>query len=1090
VSDAEAVQRVGARRNMEDVAARILQMSLDWERSSEAADVVRATGPARIATSEAMVPLLAATLHRILGGPMVVAVPREAGGLSADIEAFIPGDAYHLPGGGPGGDWLRPYDEAVGQRLKAARALRQGRLAVAGVEALASGMPGALPEPWPLDIRQGAELDLEKVLQLLVDGGYQREYTVEGWGRFALRGGILDIFPSTSDRPVRIELLGDRVESLREFNVVTQRSSDAIERVEVFPASDSPAGAGAQGVPGANRSPRATVLAVNPDLIEARILEFATDAGLEPPTGAVLPGWGEVVSIDTIGGPAGKSAQFPGTAAREFRGNLASAVDHWKKLSSDGTEVFLLLDGKGQVERALELWHEASRAGRTPRGGVGTLRRGFEVGELGLALFTSADLLGRRERPRPRRRLSSGTPVAGYAELEIGGFAVHVDQGIGIYRGLTSQAVMGVTREYLLLEYAGGDKLYVPTSQLDKVQRYVGAENPTVHRLRAREWSRSRKAARKSAEKTARELLQLYMERKSRHGTKFSPDAPWQREMEEAFPYEDTPDQARAVQQVKADMESEVAMDRLICGDVGYGKTEVAVRAAMKAALDSRQVAVLVPTTVLAKQHYETFRERFAPFPIKVEMLSRFLSRKEQEGVVRRVRRGETDVLIGTHRMLQEDVAFKELGLLVVDEEQKFGVVHKERLRRLSRNVDTLTLTATPIPRTLQMSLSGVRDISIIDTPPEDRHPVATYVGELDMELVGHAVDYEVARGGQVFFVHNRVESIRRVAERLRGAFGETSIAVAHGQMDEDELERVMLEFADGLHSVLVCTTIIESGLDLPNVNTLVVDRADLLGLSQLYQIRGRVGRSGKRAYAYLFYPHREVLSDTAVARLSTISEMTPLGSGMRVAMRDLEIRGAGSLLGAEQSGQIEAVGFELYCELLKEAVEILKGEAPEELSEAVVELPVDAYLPAEYISEEETRVEEYRRLIVAARSGTLEELAAELTDRFGEAPLPVRQLIEVESLKVKAARAGLESATMKGDELQLKFTEERAMALAETAAESEGIVDKDSAYVDAESKTLYLKLRFEEVNKRQELLLMWLNSIIDDIIFVGRSAS
>ena len=1075
---------------MEDIAAKILSMSLDWERSRQAAEAVRAAGPARITTSDAMVPLLAATLYRILGGPMVLAVPREAGGLAADMEALIPGEAQHLPGAGPGGDWLRPYDEAVGQRLKAARALRQGSLAVAGVEALASGLPGGLPEPWPLEIKQGAELDLDSVLNLLVDGGYEREYTVEGWGKFAVRGGILDIFPSTSDRPVRIELLGDRVESLREFNVVSQRSSDAVASVEIFPAADSVAGEGVHGGTGGASSPRATVLAVNPDLIETRIIEFATDAGIERPPGPVLPGWGDVVSIDTIGGSAGSGVQFPGAAAREFRGNLSSAVDYWKKLSADGTEVFLLLDGKGQVERALELWGESARAGRAPRGGVGTLRRGFEVTELGFSLFTSADLLGRRERPRPRRRLSSGTPVAGYAELELGGFVVHVDQGIGIYRGLTSQMVMGVTREYLLLEYAGGDKLYVPTSQLDKVQRYVGAENPAVHRLRAREWTKSRKAARKSAEKTARELLQLYMERKSRHGTRFSADTPWQREMEEAFPYEDTPDQAKAVREVKSDMESEIAMDRLICGDVGYGKTEVAVRAAMKAALDSKQVAVLVPTTVLARQHYETFRERFAPFPIKVEMLSRFLSRSEQEGVVRRARRGETDVVIGTHRMLQDDVAFKELGLLVVDEEQKFGVVHKERLRRLSRNVDTLTLTATPIPRTLQMSLSGVRDISIIDTPPEDRHPVATYVGEFDMELVRHAVDYEVARGGQVFFVHNRVESIRRVADTLRKTFDGVSIAVAHGQMDEDELERVMLEFADGLHSVLVCTTIIESGLDLPNVNTLVVDRADLLGLSQLYQIRGRVGRSGKRAYAYLFYPHREVLSDTAVARLSTISEMTPLGSGMRVAMRDLEIRGAGSLLGAEQSGQIEAVGFELYCELLKEAVEILKGEAPEELSEAVVELPVDAYLPAEYISEEETRVEEYRRLIVAARSGTLEELAAELTDRFGEAPLPVRQLIEVEGLKVKAARAGLESATMKGDELQLKFTEERAMALAETAAESEGIVDKNSAYVDAESKTLYLKLRFEEVNKRQELLLKWLNSIIDDIIFVGRAAS
>jgi transcription-repair coupling factor (superfamily II helicase) len=651
---------------------------------------------------------------------------------------------------------------------------------------------------------------------------------------------------------------------------------------------------------------------------------------------------------------------------------------------------------------------------------------------------------------------------------------------------------MGVTREYLLLEYAGGDKLYVPTAQLDKVQRYVGVENPAVHRLRAREWGRSRKAARRSAEKTARELLQLYMERKSRNGFMFSGDTTWQSELEEAFPYEDTPDQARAVREVKEDMQSEIAMDRLICGDVGYGKTEVAVRAAMKAVLDSRQVAVLVPTTVLARQHYETFRERFAPFPVKVEMLSRFLSKKEQDGVARRVRQGDTDIVIGTHRMLQDDVAFKDIGLLVVDEEQKFGVVHKERLRRLSANVDTITLTATPIPRTLQMSISGVRDISIIDTPPEDRRPVATYVGEFDMELVEHAVDYELARGGQVFYVHNRVGSIERVAEMLRRAFPNASVAVGHGQMDEDDLEKAMLEFADGKHSVLVCTTIIESGLDLPNVNTLVVDRADRLGLAQLYQIRGRVGRSEKRAYAYLFYPHREVLSDTAVARLETISEMTPLGSGMRVALRDLEIRGAGSLLGAEQSGQIEAVGFELYCELLKEAVDILKGETPEMLPEATVELPVDAFLPDDYITDQETRVEEYRRLILAGRSGTLEELVAELEDRFGDPPVPVKQLMDVERLKVKAGRARVESVTMRADELQVKFLPdcEREMSLAESFAESEGIVEKGKAYSDLESRTLYLKLRFAEVNKRQELLLKWLNAIIDDILFVGRAAS
>jgi transcription-repair coupling factor (superfamily II helicase) len=1077
---------------MDDVAKEILRRALEWNRSQQAAFAASGEGEARVFTSEAMVPLLASVLYRLLDGPLVVAAPRDAASLAADIACFIPGQVFHLPGAGPGGDWLRPYDEAVGKRLKAARALTEGKVAVVGVEALVGGMPASLEPPWPLTFRQGDELDLEELLQTLVDGGYQREYTVDGWGRFAVRGGIVDIFPSTSDRPVRIELLGDRIESIREFNVVSQRSAGTVADVEVFPAADKTPSPGAGNRPSGAALEGARVLALNPTLIEARALEFTADAGIDRPAEPVLPDWGRVVSAETIGGTGKGVVEFPGGSAREFRGDLTAAVAAWRKLSSDGTDVFLLLDGKGQVERARELWAETPSKAPSPTAGVGTLRRGFEIGELSLALFTSADLIGRRERTKVRHRVSSGTPVSSYAELEVGGYAVHVDQGIGVYRGLTSQQVMGITREYLLLEYAGGDRLYVPTAQLDKVQRYVGGENPTVHRLRAREWTRSRKAARRSAEKTARELLGLYMERKSKRGFTFTPDTAWQHELEEAFPYEDTPDQARAVREVKADMEAEVAMDRLICGDVGYGKTEVAVRAAMKAAMDSHQVAVLVPTTVLARQHYETFRERFAPYPVKVEMLSRFLSRKEQESVVDRVRRGEVDILIGTHRMLQEDVGFKNLGLLVVDEEQRFGVTHKERLRKLQRNVDTLTLTATPIPRTLQMSISGVRDISIIDTPPEDRQSVATYVGEFDMELVRHAVDYELARDGQVFYVHNRVESIERVAEKLRREFDGVSIAVGHGQMHEDELERVMLEFADGMHGVLVCTTIIESGLDLPNVNTLIVDRADRLGLAQLYQIRGRVGRSVKRAYAYMFYPHREVLSDTAVARLATISEMTPLGSGMRVAMRDLEIRGAGNLLGAEQSGQIEAVGFELYCELLKEAVEILKGEAPALAAEAVVELPVEAFIPDDYISDQETRVEEYRRLIVAGRAGALEEFASELEDRFGEAPRPVRQMIDIEGLKVKAALAGIESVTTRGSELQLKFFEgqDRSVKRARNLVEVEGIVMEDGVFYDQESRTLYLNLKYGEVNKRQEVLLKWLNSITDDIIKVGRPVS
>ena len=1072
---------------MNEIAKSVLEKTVVSTYSEEVAAQVKRPG-GQVFTAKPMIPLLVAVLYRLCGRPLVVAVSGEAAATASDIENFAPGAVFHLPGPGPVGDWFHPYEEAVGRRHKAARNLRAGKMAVIGVEALLGGMPSELPREWPLEISVGMELDLEHTLNLLVEGGYEREYTVEGWGKFALRGGILDIFPSTSERPARIELEADRVASLREFNVVTQRSSTPLENLDVFPASDP-------ALPSSNEPGRleeAIVVAVDSNLIEAKVAEFCSEAGIEKPADPILERWGTVLSVETMRGPTQGGAVFPGEPVKEFRGDLDAAVETWRSLSSGGAEVFLLLDGNGQVERARELWHEAGGRAREPHMGVGSLSRGFHIPELNLALFTSADLVGRRVRPRPHtpRHVSSGTPVSSFAELEVGRYVVHIDQGIGVYRGLLPREALGVTREYLLVEYAGGDRLYVPTSQLSKVQRYVGAEKPTVRRLRAKEWARSRKAARRSAEKTARELLQLYLERKSRPGFVFSSDGPWQSELESSFPYQETPDQERTVEEVKADMESEAVMDRLVCGDVGYGKTEVAIRAAMKAVMDSKQVAVLVPTTVLARQHFETFSERMAPFPVTVAMLSRFLSREEQSSVADSLKRGETDVVIGTHRMLQDDVMFKDLGLLVVDEEQRFGVEQKEKLRRLKREVDTLTLTATPIPRTLQMSISGVRDVSIMDTPPEDRHPVATYVGESDRDLERHAINYEVARDGQVFFVHNRIDSIGQAADRIRSEFPDISIAVAHGRMGEDDLERVMLDFADGKHQVLMCTTIIESGLDLPNVNTLIVDRADRLGLAQLYQIRGRVGRGGKRAYAYLFYPRREVLTGTAVARLSTISEMTPLGSGMRIALRDLEIRGAGNLLGAEQSGQIEAVGFELYCELLKEAVEILKGEAPVPAREASIEIPVDAYIPQGYISEEETRVEEYRRLIVAGRAGTIDEFSSELADRFGEPPAQVRQLLELERLRTRAAKAGLESVTMRADELQLKgFPGEEAALIraAVYAAESEYCVRK-GLYADKESRTLYLKLRLGEVNNRQELLLMWLKSIIDDILESGNT--
>lgn len=1083
---------------MGTVTTEILDRLLSSSIAGEISSVLRDKGRP-IHLFEGALPLVVSIIYRLNGGPIVVAVPGRDGEITRDISVFTGGEAFNMPPAEHGRAWFGKDGEPAGPRLKAAAALRQGKIIVAGPEALLGEMPRELSAGWPILLKEGGEYELGGLLELLVSGGYEREYTVEGWGKFAVRGGIVDIFPSTGERPVRIEFDGDTVVSLREFNVVTQRSSGSIGEIELYPSEDP--GGGEMALPEGT-----LLLAVDPERISARAAEFEATGGTdgeedglmsagEPPTGVPTEGedegtllldrWGTQVVLDTVGGEIGANISggplFPAEPVPEYHGELDRVATEWKRQVRDGTDLFLLLDTEGQVERALEMVDEAGIGRGNLFFGVGTVTRGFQVPSLRIALYSSGDVIGRKTRSRPKSRRSSGTPVASYAELEVGRPVVHEDQGIGIYRGLTSKEVLGVTREYLLIEYAGADRLYVPVNQLSRVGRYIGAENPTIHKLRGKEWGRSKKAARRSAEKIARELLQLYMERKSRPGYSFSADTDWQRELESSFPFEDTPDQAAAVVEVKSDMESEHVMDRLVCGDVGYGKTEVAVRAAMKAVMDSRQVAILVPTTVLARQHFETFSERMASFMIRVRMLSRFLSKGEQEQVAREIGSGDVDVLIGTHRMLQDDIRFKDLGLLVVDEEQRFGVRQKEKLRRIARNVDTLTLTATPIPRTLQMSLSGVRDVTIIDTPPEERYPVSTYVGEYDMGLVRSAIRYEVARGGQVFFVHNRVRSIDRIAATLQAEFPEYSIAVGHGQMHEDDLEKVMLAFADGEHQVLVCTTIIESGLDLPNVNTLIVDRADKLGLAQMYQIRGRVGRAKRRAYAYLFYPQRTTLSEVAVARLSTISEMTALGSGMRVAMRDLEIRGAGSILGAEQSGTIESVGFEMYCELLKESVEVLKGELPV-TREAVLELPVDAYFPAEYIADQETRVEEYRRLIVAGRRGAVEEYSMDLKDRFGEPPRPVVNLLELETLRMNAGLAGVEAITTRGGELQVKLAGDGGDRLARISKKARPYCTLDGVFTDPATRTVFLRFDLEGEEDGQGLLLRWLKAIIDDL--------
>jgi transcription-repair coupling factor (superfamily II helicase) len=643
-----------------------------------------------------------------------------------------------------------------------------------------------------------------------------------------------------------------------------------------------------------------------------------------------------------------------------------------------------------------------------------------------VAIITESDLSGRRRtrRSKPSRGRSSTTV---FEDLQPGGYVVHAHHGVGKYEGMVKRTIGGVERDYLLIAYKGGDKLYVPTEQIGVIRQYVGGEAPTLHRMGGSDFARAKSRVRSAVREVAQELVLLYQRRVSAKGHAFPPDTPWQDEMESAFPFVETPDQLTAIASIKEDMERDVPMDRLVCGDVGFGKTEVAVRAAFKAIQDGMQVAVLVPTTLLATQHGNTFSERFAGYPIKVEVLSRFLTTKEAKKVIAGLKSGEIDCVIGTHRLLQESVEFKNLGLLVVDEEQRFGVQHKEAMKRMKENVDVLSMSATPIPRTLEMSLVGIRDLSLLQTPPAERQPILTYVGEQSEQVAIEAIRRELLREGQVFWVHNRVQSIEERAAELRDWVPEARVAVAHGQMDETQLEQIVLDFWEGQYDVLVCTTIIESGIDMPTVNTLVVERADLLGLGQMHQLRGRVGRSGQRAYAYLFHPRDKALSEDAYERLRTIGETTELGSGFKIAMRDLEIRGAGNLLGEAQSGHIAAVGYDLYCQMVTEAVSEMKGERTEEVAEIKVDISVDAHLPDDYVPSEELRLEAYRRLATVRTEQELSDIENEWRDRFGPLPTPAQSLIAVGALRVECIRIGITEIVTNGNEARISPIQLRA---------------------------------------------------------------
>ncbi len=1029
-------------------------------------------------------PLLLASLleddRGLAGRPalLVAADDRSARDLAADLRAYLAPRRVRLyPSRGTGyASHVSPPPHLVGLRIDALDALggEAEAVVVASATALAEAVPDASLRPAGFAIALGEEIDLDAVAGDLAAAGYERVEQVEERGQFAVRGGILDVYPATEERAVRIELFGDEVESMRWFSTFTQRSLGEAERVELSPAAEMDAehrelaelAAMAAEEEGAEAPSLAEVLPLEsfraplelvPDaaaviLVGSEEIEPALRDHWEDATTAMHAEDAQHLYVDVAGPlleraalvlagagePDGEEAgegAFRAARAESPARSVKEAEAELEKLVRSGYRTVVAFDSRGEAERTRygldRLDARLLEGGRlSPEPGLAfaeaRLREGFVSPELKLAVYPFRRLVHRRraEAPAP----GGGRGRLAFGELRVGDYVVHEDHGVARFAGFETRDVGGVTRDYLYLEYKGEDRVYVPTEQLAKLSRYVGAGGePTLSALGGKRWQNMKARARKAAGALAGELLNLYAERRARRGHAFPPDGEWTIALETAFPYRETADQMEAIEAVKADMESERPMDRLVCGDVGFGKTEVALRAAVKAAADGRQVMVLVPTTILAQQHYGTFRERMADLPFRVEGVSRLRPAAEVKAVLKDFEAGNVDVLIGTHRLLSRDVRAKELGLVVVDEEQRFGVKQKELLRQLKLKVDVLALSATPIPRTLQMSLAGLRDISVIETPPEGRRPVRTYVGPYDEDLVRKAIVREIERRGQAFVLHNRIDSLPETTERLRALVPGARFLEAHGQMDEGELEETMLAFLRGEADCLVTTTIIESGLDIPTANTLIVERADQLGLSQAYQIRGRVGRSRERAFAYLLYPSAEALSEEAAARLSTLADHTELGSGFRIAMRDLDIRGAGNLLGDEQSGHVAAVGFELYCQMIDEAVAEAGGAAAEgeEAPEPVrLDVPVDAYLPAAYVPFEAAKIDVHRRVVAAREPGQLRAIRDELTDRFGPLPEPAENLLALQQARIQLGLAGARSVEFRGGRLSVTGVE------------------------------------------------------------------
>lgn len=978
-------------------------------------------------------------------------------------------------------------------------------------------------------LKYGETVDLNNLIEVFIKQGYERVSMVEGKGQFSIRGGIIDFFPITCDNPFRIELFDNEIDSIRSFDIKTQRSIKNIDSVEIFPAKEIlinhesrikivenikqdlddtlkriDKNMEKEKIEALEEKFRHCIDRIenglnvkNMDLIipymlsenlESIVSYLNNDSliildephRIEEAVGANKNEFinrymdlferGEVLSKHqdlyfkyediikdvknhfciTSTGIMKKISQFKSKNildfttkdVQSFYNKLDLLVDDLKHYKYRGYKIIIL---SGSVDRGIRLGenlrennvecrytdnlNEEIKSGQvfiTPMSGT----KGFEYPKLKFVIISDKEIYGIHKKKRTSKQRKDSRKISSFTDLNVGDYVVHETHGIGKYMGIEQLDVQGVKKDYLSIKYQGQDKLYVPVDQMNLIQKYIGADSvkPKVNKLGSSDWAKTKAKVKRAIEDMAKDLLELYAKRESTKGFAFSKDQPWQRQFEDLFPYEETEDQLRCIEEIKRDMEKDRPMDRLLCGDVGYGKTEVALRAAFKAVMDGKQVAFLVPTTILAQQHYNTLIDRFSQFPVKIEMLSRFRTPAQQKNIINSLKRGSIDIIVGTHRLLSKDIKFYDLGLLIVDEEQRFGVKHKETLKKLKETVDVLTLTATPIPRTLHMSLVGIRDMSIIEEPPEERYPIETYVLEYNEQLVRDAIIRELNRNGQVYFVYNRVQGIQKIASRLKELVPEARIAIGHGQMSERQLEKVMIDFLNKKYDVLVCTTIIETGLDISNVNTIVVYDADKMGLSQLYQLRGRVGRSNRLAYSYFTYQRDKVLSEVAEKRLKAIKEFTEFGSGFKIAMRDLEIRGAGNLLGAEQHGHMEAIGYDLYVKFLEDAIKKLKGDKISEQIETTIDLNVDGYISEKYINDEEQKIEIYKKISSIQSKDDYSDVLEEIMDRYGEVPYQVINLMKISLIKHLANKAKIYSITQKGKEITIEFFDKDIM--------------------------------------------------------------